>query len=141
MTPETAIAALLTWFEAQLAASFKTFGRRLKYTMQVTEQPALFLVHEDDDDIWSGESFDKTIVGLRLWIMAKTGPDDVPDTVLNALVAAVAGALQPDDGNTGQFTLGGKVSWCRIEGKSEFYPGDATDQALVIVPIKILLTA
>lgn len=140
MTPEQAIAALLAWFESQLAGSFNTFGRRINFANQVPEQPALFVTHYSNQDVWSGGGLTHSSAELRLFIYAQTGVDDVPDTILNNLVAAIAAALAPDSVDTNEFTLDGLVTWVRISGRSEFYPGDIGTQAIAVIPVTMLLT-
>lgn len=122
-------------------AGFQTTGRRVKHWNQVAAQPALFIRHTGDDDVWMGEGLCETYIELEVWIYAKTGqdPDAVPDTGLNYLARAIRVALQPDDGEGGEFTMGGAVYRCRIEGRSEFDPGDQDSQGKALIPIKILL--
>jgi hypothetical protein len=77
----------------------------------------------------------RTFVDLRIYIYARTTKDQVPDTVLNGLIAQLAAVFAPDDASN-ECT----ISWVRIQGKTSFYPGDLTDQALAVVPVSILLT-
>lgn len=139
--PETALAALLASFRSSLGATFPTIARRLQAWDTVNALPALFIVHLSDEDTWSGNALQSSTLSVQLWVYAVTTPDDVPDTVLNGLVAAVAATgLAPDDAGSEQFTLGGLVSWCRIEGTSHYFPGDTGNQAVAVVSVKILLT-
>lgn len=140
LTPEQAIHALQQWLRQQVGGSFKSIERRLRTPAQVINQPALFLMHESNEAHWADNSLEIDSVSLKAWVYAKSGPTEIPDRRMNELVKEVAEALAPDDGETGQFTLGGLVSWCRIDGVTEFFPGDLSDQAMAIVPIKILLT-
>lgn len=149
LTPEQAIVALQIWFQQQLRPNFKSVERRLRSPGQVLEQPALFLVHENSETHWSDNSLEIDSITLKAWIFAQNTPPvttpatyqrDIPGSQLNALVQGIANALSMDNDDTGQFTLGGKVSWCRIDGTTELYPGDLGEQAMAIVPIRILLT-
>jgi hypothetical protein len=137
---EPFIAALFTALQsdAVLAGQVKTFGRRLKWWQETAEQPALFLRHVADEDQYDHDTLGRTTVECEIWVYAKTGPDDVPDTTLNAVVAAVRNVLAQDDGD-GSFTLGGLVYWCRIEGKSQYDPGDADQQGKAIIPVRMLV--
>jgi hypothetical protein len=141
-TPEQAMAALAAWFTSQIASTFVTQNRRLQNWTQVANQPALFLRHLSETDSYDGQGLPKTILDAECWVYAQTaGPDAAPDTELNALKATIAGALAPDNEDTASFTLGGLVSWCRIEGKAEFYPAEGeSKQSVMVVPIKMLIT-
>lgn len=120
---------------------FQTTGRRVKHWTQVEAQPAFFLRHTGDDDVFDGEGLGKTTVDLEGWIYSKAGsdPNAVPDTALNYLARSIRQALVPDDADSGEFTLGGMVYHCRIEGRSEFDPGDQDSQGKALIPIRILL--
>ena len=61
-----------------------------------------------------------------------------PSSVMNPLLDAVTAALAPDNPiNTAQ-TLGGTVAHCWIEGAIETDEGTLGDQAVAIVPVRIL---
>jgi hypothetical protein len=61
------------------------------------------------------------------------------ETILNLLLAAIDGAMQPDDPNTGKFTIGGLVTHCWIEGDTDLDPGIFGDQCAAILPLNILI--
>jgi hypothetical protein len=119
---------------------FLTVSRRVQFWSQVTEQPALFIRHDGDDDSHPNIIFGKTEVSVELWIYSKAGedPNTAPDIALNQLVKAIRNSLLPD-APTGKFTLGGLVDWCRIEGHSSFDPGDIDGQSKALLPVKLLL--
>lgn len=83
-------------------------------------------------------------LGVRLWCWARVASGDTKEigsTYLNIMTEAIEAALQPDTGgygDPGNFTLGGLVQWCRIEGVILRVPGDTDPTALVCIPIKIL---
>lgn len=136
---ETVIAGFLTYLQTALSTTFPTIGRRVQFWSDVSEQPALFIRHNAAEDEWQ-QQLSRVTVELEAWIYTKTiSPDDVPDTNLNAAVLAFRNALAPDNVMTHTFTIGGLAYWCRVEGRSEYYPGDIAGQAVAIVPVKIIL--
>lgn len=121
------------------ATGFLTASRRLELWTEVSAQPALFLRHTGDTDDYQNTVLQKTTLEAEIWIYSKSGqnPNGVPDTALNNLITAVRSALAPDRRGYPQ-TLGGLVQWARIEGRSEYDPGDLDDQAKALIPVKIL---
>jgi hypothetical protein len=87
-------------------------------------------------------------LGVRLFCYARVGsgdPVELGSQYLTTILEAVEEAMQPDDqgegfeiGGIGNFTLGGLVRWCRIEGNLLKVPGDTDSQGLLCIPIKIL---
>jgi hypothetical protein len=125
---------------ASFSTGFQTTGRRVLLWSKVAAQPALFLRHTATEDVYSNIITSATTIHAEVWIYSKAGKDaDVaPDTALNYLVDAVRSALQPDNPILRQCTLGGLVNSCRVEGRSEYDPGDLDGQAKAIIPIQIL---
>ena len=124
-----------------LTTGFQTTGRRVLLWSKVAAQPALFLRNVDDEDVWDNPVLPKTTLDVEVWIYSRAGanPDLAPGVGLNNLVDAVRAAFKPDNPMTRTLTLGGLVQWCRIEGKSDFDPGDLDGQAKAVVPVKILV--
>jgi hypothetical protein len=62
-------------------------------------------------------------------------------TIVNPLVDAVRAALAPDDISTNNYTVGGLVEWCRVEGKTVIETGDtdADGYGGAVIPLKILV--
>jgi len=133
---EPVLAALFDTLQA--VAPFKTASRRTQHWNQVAEQPALFLRHVGTTDQYSGD-LSITTLECEVWIYSKAGQDPAatPDTDLNELVTAVRQSFAPDDDV--RFTLGGLVFWCRIEGRSDYAPGDQGGQAIARIPVRITL--
>lgn len=83
-------------------------------------------------------------LGARLFCWSRVDSGDTAQLgsqYLTYMIEAVEDALKPDVrgyGSPGLLTLGGLVQWCRIEGPILKFPGDADNQALVSIPIKIL---
>jgi hypothetical protein len=121
---------------------FLTTGRRVIPWDKVTEQPALFLRHVRDEDNFSGDNnLGAVTIELEAWIYSRAGQDPsvAPDISLNVLAEMIRDALEPDDLIANAFTLDGLVYRCRIEGDSEFDPGDLDAQGKALIPIKILI--
>ena len=121
------------------STGFLSASRRLQLWTEVSAQPALFLRHTGDTDDYQNTVLQQTILEAEIWIYSRAGqnPDSVPDTALNNLITAVRWALAPDPRGFPQ-TLGGLVQWARIEGRSEYDPGDLDDQAKALIPVRIL---
>ncbi len=124
-------------------AGFQLTGRRLKHWSQCEgEQPALFLTHTGSEDVYDGTILPKTMVEAEVWIYSRAGedPDAAPDTALNALCELVRATIAARDNFlTNQNTLGGLCQWCRVEGKTDYDPGDQDSQSKAVIPVKILL--
>lgn len=117
---------------------FQTFGRRLIDWRQVSAQPALFLREPDEELEYQSIILQVQTIKAEVWIYSKAGenPDFAPIIGLNNLLDAVQASLAPDP-NTGRFTLGGLVHWCRMEGKVEKEPGDLDGQAIAVAEVLI----
>jgi len=103
-------------------------------------QPALFQAEH-------GESYGepakglppKRVLDVELYLYARADGGQLGGAILNRLIEAIEAALAPDDLSGNVTTLGGLVTYCRIEGRVLKEPGDLDDQALAMVPIKILI--
>jgi hypothetical protein len=122
-----------------LTTGFLTTGRRVIPWEQVAAQPALFLRSGDEDLAYHNIILQAQTIAAEVWIYSKAGedPDAVPETALNNLLDAVQAAFTPDDPQSGRFTLGGLVEWCRLEGKVQKEPGDVGGQAIAAVDVLI----
>lgn len=120
------------------SASFQTTGRRLRHWTLVAAQPALFLRRVGTTDEYSDE-MPITTLECQVWIYSKAGedPDAIPDAALSNLDQSVRASFAPDDDE--RFTLGGLVYWCRIEGRSDYSPGDQQGQGISRIPVRITL--
>lgn len=136
---EPILAALLAHLKANIA-NVPTFGRRLKSPNEVSDQPAIFVRHTGEADDWQGP-LPRTIVKAEIWIFCKAGKDPhvAPDSGLNAVALKVRTALAPALPMLEPVTLNGQVAYCRIEGESEFDPGDLTSQGIAVLPVCMLL--
>lgn len=130
------------WARVTAAVGFATASRRLKHWADVPAeaQPALFMSQTGERA--ATKTGEPTIWALRvdLYLYAtEADPTASPAVKLNALIDAVAGALQPDTLGTGRCTLGGLVHYARIEGDIQTDEGTLGSQAVAIVPIQILV--
>lgn len=120
---------------------FLTTGRRLKSWTQVTAQPALFLRRIGSDDHYSGEMQIQTL-NCEIWIYSNAGADPaaIPDGALSNLDDLVRTAFAPDVyGDFDRCTLGGVAYWARIEGHSDYSPGDQGGQGISRIPVRVTL--
>lgn len=129
--PAMGSAGATTWVET---------SRRLKLWGDVDpgSQPAMFLVDH-------GEDFarDRGVPSKRYWlchVFAYCRTNDlIGSELVNDMLDGIDHVLVSDDKSTNVLTLGNKVYNCWIEGTVIKDPGDLDDQALLIVPIKILV--
>ena len=138
ITRESIMQALFALLTA--SGPYQTTGRRLQLWTQIAAQPALFLRHSAEDYPARPTRIPpKTTIECEAWIYSKTGdPELAPDIAQNALLDGVELALAPPPGEEAQ-TLGGLVTHCWVEGRVEIHPGDLDNQAIAVVPIKMLV--
>jgi hypothetical protein len=93
------------------------------------------------DDEFSGDGLLKTVLLGELWIYERAPQDlDIsPRTSLLARVKSIRDCFIPDNNDTGEYTIGGLVFWCRIIGQTNLAPGDTIEQSIARVPVSILL--
>lgn len=125
---------------------FKVRERRLRHWNDVpdAEQPYLCLAQAGQTAVQGDPAKGvptKWTLEADIYLYARTTGDLVPSSVLNPLVDAVEDALQPQYPDVEKCqTLGGLVQHCWIEGNIETDEGTLGDQAVAIIPIKILVT-
>jgi hypothetical protein len=125
----------------QASATFPTAGRRLVFWNKVAEQPALFLRNVGEEWIRGPTRLPpKLLIDCEIWLYCNSGsnPDQAPAVGMNGLIDAVTAAIAPCQGQEAQ-TLGGLVTHCWIEGKTDIHPGDLDGQAIAVIPVKILV--
>jgi hypothetical protein len=145
MTPrESAIAALMNL----VANAYPwTLGpvRRLKLWSDVpaANRPACFLFEGSQETYsWSESALPKRIIEVRLFVyLDAKDPSVVGATLVNNVMDALDNAFVISGGDVilGRNTLGGTVYNCRIDGKILKDPGDLDGDALLIVPVKLVL--
>lgn len=127
--------------DTNLAALVKTFTRRLKHwsDVAVEDQPALYLVHSGESRQVVRGMPPALVLEMNLWIYVNTqGEPSGP--VLNPILDAVDKSLEPVTTGDNTQTLNGLVHHCWIEGQTQIFEGDLGDEAVAIVPVKILVT-
>jgi hypothetical protein len=120
---------------------WKTCSRRLVNVQDVQpeEFPAAFQLQGTQ-----AQSFKGAAPSIGQWHASwllyaySTDPTVAPSTALNAMVDAVMTALAPNN-ITGQFTLGGLVTYAAVDGDIEIFEGVLGDRAIAIVPIRIVV--
>lgn len=139
---ETIYAALFNLLAS--TTGLKTASRRVKFWGDVApaDQPALFLVQKSEaakittklPTIWT--------LHADIVLYANNGGQGndflPPMTQLNPIIDLIVSKLLPGSGLEEQ-TLGGLVERCRIEGDIATDEGALGDQAIVIIPITILV--
>jgi hypothetical protein len=136
---ETAYVALFSLFQG--LGVFKSCTRRLKHWQDVPaeDQPALFMEHAGEvASIVRGQPT-RIVLEVNIWIYVRSDSQPV-GTVLNPLLDAVEKALQPQNDGDHVLTLGGVVHHVWIEGQTQIFEGNLGEEAVAIVPIKMLVT-
>ena len=120
-------------------------ARRLRLWSDVpaASWPACFLFEGGQETYsWSESALPKRVIEVRLFVyLSAKDPSIAGSALINSVMDALdaAFALSGSDALSGRNTLGGTVYNCRIDGKSLKDPGDLDGDALLIVPIKLVL--
>lgn len=122
-------------------------SRRLKMfnAIDPSAQPALFIVqHREFYDAKGFGIPPKRYLEVGLWCFAPTGGDDiVGDELLDSMEEGIETIMnKPDDLMRNELTLGGLCYYAKIDRESNLFirdPGDIDGQALLILPVRILL--
>lgn len=149
MTPsrETVCAALLDLFKAK-PGGFVTIGRRHVPAPKLGSamQPALFIAVTLEETKQGAIGVPGHTVMEATLIVYCQGPaiDEAPgeetmlaESTLNGLLEDIDTALAP--GIDGTQTLGGLVTHCWIEGQVFKDPGILSNQAMAVVPVRMLI--
>jgi len=133
-----------TW--ANNDPSVPSSQRRLKLfsdpSLTADQQPAMFLVAHDEEDVQQGRGIPtRRSVPYSVVCYCRAEDGDVGDTFLNVMLAAIEIALAPvgRDLPDNTLTLGGLVYKVWIRGKIFRDPGDIDKQAMLIVPVEVML--
>jgi hypothetical protein len=121
-------------------------GRRLKLWDRVdpSAQPAMFMVqHREQYEVRGEGRLTRRYLDMGFWCYAPTGSDGViGDDWLDAMETGLEVALQPDDASRNELTLGGVCQWARIMREDNMFirdPGDIDGQALLVLPVRVLI--
>lgn len=128
------------------ATTWRFVTRRLKLwnAIDPSVQPAMCMVQHQEDYVNTGAGTPpKRYLEMGLWCYARTDSDDIlGDDLLDYMMMGLEAALAPDDTPRNELTLGGLVYWARILRRGGMFirdPGDIDGQALLILPIQILI--
>jgi hypothetical protein len=144
MSREAAVTALAT----SVAAAYPWATgpvRRLKLWSDVpsVNRPAAFLFEGGAETYeWSQGAAPKRAIEVKLFAyLDAKDPGAVGSALLNGVMDALDAALAPQGADVprGRNTLGGTAYLCRIDVKPLKDPGDLDGDALLIVPIRIVL--
>jgi hypothetical protein len=106
-------------------------------------RPACFLFEGGQETYsWSETALPKRIIEVRLFVYLNAKDPSIAGAALvNAAMDAFDSAFAPSGSDVvlGRNTLGSKVYHCRIDGKPLKDPGDLDGDALLIVPVKLVL--
>ena len=133
-----ALTANLSWGSPPRAPAWS--ARRVKLWDDLPAQPALCQAEQDEDVAEVTGLPSKTTLSASWLIYHNVGKDPAatPATETNLILDAVQALFPSGDPDHIQ-TLGGLVHHCFISGKVFKDSGDLDGQALIIVPIKILV--
>ncbi len=122
-------------------SGFTTVSRRLKPWSEVeaSQQPALFQAQVSENVVQVTNQPPKWKMEVNLYIYCySSDPKISPSIQINNLLDAIEDVLKPNGALENQ-TLGGLVTYCRISGKTQTDEGVLGQQAVVIIPIEILI--
>lgn len=133
--------------EAQGHRRFKTVSRRVALFSDVpsSSQPACYQAEHTSTEGQTTNLPYKTTLEANWIIYHSVGKDKkaIPTIENNLIIKGVRIALQPKPSDPGfldkRNTLGGLVHHCFISGRIFRDPGDIDDQAMIVVPIKLLV--
>lgn len=120
-------------------------SRKLKTFNEVDPslQPTFFLTQHREGYLQYGVGrLTRRYLDMGFWCLAKVNGDEVGDDFLDSMESGLEAALAPDDLVRNELTLGGLCYWCRIMREDNLFirdPGDLDGQALLHLPVRILL--
>jgi hypothetical protein len=124
------------------SSSYTTTSRRMRLIneLQPSQLPALYMSQVAEETIAARPHPPKYILRVDFAIYAlNPNEQDSAAPQLNALIDAAEAALAPDP-VTGVQSLGGLVSHCFINGKTEIFEGNLGNRAAAVIPVEILTT-
>lgn len=141
---ETAVTALQSLIAGAYAWKLGPV-RRLKLWSDVPSmsRPACFFFEGGQETYsWTEGAARKRAIDVKLFVYLNAkDPSVVGASLLNEVMDALDGAFAVSGADLaiGRNTLGGAVYHCRIDGKALKDPGDLDGDALLIVPVKLIL--
>ncbi len=140
--------AALTALQSVIAAAYAWKlgpSRRLKLWSDVPSamRPACFIFEGGQETYaWSESATPKRVMEVKIFVYLNAKDSSITgaallNDVMDALDAALS--ISGADFARGRNTLGGAVHLCRIDGKTLKAPGDLDGDALLLVPVKLIL--
>lgn len=127
-------------------STWQMTGRRLKLfkDLDPSNQPAMFMIQHKEGYLSSGVGrLTRRYLDMGFWCYAPTGDDSVVgDDYLDSMEYALEQILVPDDPIRNELTLGNLVYWVRIVREDGLFirdPGDIDGQALLVLPVRVLI--
>jgi len=141
---EEAIGALIALVtEAYTWKSGPTRRLKLWSDVPLSARPACYLFEGGEDAYsWSEGARGKRTIDVRLFIYLNAKESKIiGGSLLNDVMDSLDAGFTPrgTDNLVGRNTLGGAAYHCRIEGTVLKDPGDLDGDALLVVPIRIVL--
>lgn len=139
MTREPIYAAL---FKLLAVPGLVTVSRKLLHWADVpaVQQPALFMAQGVETAMRTTGLPPKWEFAVKLYLYVNTTGAASPAPLVNVVLDSICAALVPRLAGATQ-TLGGLVHDARIEGAIETDEGTLGDQAVCIIPIRIITAA
>jgi hypothetical protein len=140
MNREPIYAALFT--RLANAYAWTTASRVLEHwsDMPPARQPAMFMTQVGERAQVDTRLPTRWFLDVKVYLYAtsQTQVNEVPATILNNMIDAITNAMKPDYAAVNTQTLGGLVEYARIEGDLTTDEGFLGEQAVAIIPIRIL---
>jgi len=142
---EAVYVALFDRLKSALAGDVVFFTRRHLATMECQVQPALVMVASTQGAEQALGTPPVWTLGAEVLLYVQTANVESPDTLLHAIVRKVEDALayqHPEPVGPGELrstTLGGLCQYAWINGDIEFEPGIGTGQAVVGIPVGMVV--
>ena len=138
-TREQAYGALFTLLQG--ISGIKTCTRRLNHWADLPpeSQPAIYLQVGNENRTQQRGLPPHITLEASVWVYVNTEGEPA-GPVINAVLQGIDAVLQPMEQVTNPNTLGGLVRNCWIEGVTSIYEGDLGDQAVAVIPVKMLIT-
>ena len=127
---------------ASVLTTWGDVSRRVKHFRNVPRenQPAAY--QAEHKEVWQPKHTialpHRRILQVMWIVYYRTDGGLVGAVIKDQIVDAITQALAPDRTEANLLTLGGLVTYCRIEGDIWCETGDLDDQAMLTVPIVIM---
>ena len=136
---ETAFLALFALVQG--IPGIKTCTRRLKHWQDTAaeDQPAIYMEHTGEVTQPVRGLPSRIVLETNLWLYVRSEGQPVGPT-LNPILDVIYAAFEPKNDGDHTLTLSGLVHHCWIEGQTQIFEGDLGEEAVAIVPVKLLVT-